>query len=59
MGAMRAAVPDTARSRDPWFGCPVLLGLDSFFDRLGAHISHAKKRFWLGKVGSWPGKGLP
>ena len=59
MGAIRAAVPDTERSRDPRFGCPVLLGLDGFFDRFEVYISHGKKRFWLGKVGSWPGKGLP
>ena len=59
MGAIRVVVPDTARSRDQGFQCPILLGLDGFFDRFEVYISHAKKRFWLGKVGSWPGKGLP
>ena len=59
MGAIRVVVPDTARSRDQGFQCPILLGLDGFFDRFEVYISHAKKRFWLGEVCDWPGKGRP
>ena len=56
MGVIRAVAPDTAWSRDPNSLMPFLLGLDSFFSRFEVCISHAKKLFWLGKVGDWPGE---
>ena len=57
LGTVKAVAPDTAWSRDPEAHRPFLLGLSGFFDRLDVSISHAKRLFWLGKVGDWPGEG--
>ena len=59
LGVIRAAAPDTEWSRDPKAHRPFLLGLNGFFDRFDVSISHAKRLFWLGKVGNWPGEGRP
>lgn len=59
LGVIRAAAPDTEWSRDPKAHRLFLLGLGGFFDRFDVSISHAKRLFWLGKVGHWPGEGRP
>lgn len=56
LGVIKAVAPNTAWSRDPNSRRPFLLGLAGFFDRFDVCISHAKKMFWLGKVGEWPGE---
>lgn len=59
LGAVKAVAPDTEWSRDPKAHRPFLLGLGGFFDRFDVSISHAKRLFWLGKAGNWPGEGRP
>lgn len=59
LGVIRVVAPDTEWSRDPDSRRPFLLGLGGFFDRFDVSISHAKRLFWLGKVGHWPGEGRP
>ena len=59
LGAIREAAPDTEWSCDPKAHRPFLLGLGGFFDRFDMSISHAKKLFWLGKVGHRHGEERP
>ena len=54
IGVVDALVPDTARSRDPKFRLPFLLGRRGFFDRFDAYISESRRAVWLRRVGGWP-----
>ena len=51
MGAAGVLAPDTAESRSPDSGLPILLGRDGFFDRLGVCLDHAGKTLQIGRAG--------
>ena len=53
LGTVDAIAPDTGGSHNPDSGYPLLLGLDGFFDGLGACIDHAAKTFQIGRAGGW------
>ena len=54
LGTVDVIAPDTEGSRNPDSDCPILLGLDGFFDRLGVCIDHGAKTSRLDRVGGWP-----
>lgn len=51
LGAAGVLAPDTAESRNPDSGLPILLGQDGFFGRLGACPGHAGKTLQIGRAG--------
>ena len=53
-----ALVPDTARSRDPDFHLPFLLGRRGFFDKFDTCISESQQTVWLRRIGGWPRAGV-
>lgn len=53
LGVVDVLAPDTAESRNPDSGLPILLGRDGFFDRLGVCLDHAGKTFQIGRAGGW------
>ena len=54
MGTADVIAPDTEGSRNPDSDCPILLGPDGFFDRLGVCMDHGAETFQLGRVGGRP-----
>ena len=54
IGIIDALAPDTARSRDPEFNLPFLLGRRGFFDRFDAYFSESREAVWLRMAGGWP-----
>ena len=59
IGVVDALVPDTARSRDPDFHLPFLLGRRGFFDKFDTCISESQQVVWLRRIGGWPSAGAP
>ena len=59
IGAVDVLAPDTARSRDPEFHLPFLLGRRGFFDRFDACFSESQRAVWLRRAGGWPRGGAP
>ena len=51
LGAVDVLAPDTAESRSPDSGPPILLGRDGFFDRRGVCLDRAGKTFQIGRAG--------
>ena len=59
IGVVDALVPDTARSHDPDFHLPFLLGRRGFFDKFDTCISESQQVVWLRRIGGWPSAGAP